>query len=80
MVGTWGAQIRLQWKTGVAATDWDNIAKRTKVDAMAMSLRELESEIKEIHEVGPPSFSPAPRLSRELPFAALCEAPASARG
>lgn len=43
-------KIRLQWKTGVAATDWDNIAKRTKVDAMAMSLRELESEIKEIHE------------------------------
>ena len=43
-------QVRLDWKTGVAATDWDNIAKRDKVDAMAMSLRELEAEIKEIHE------------------------------
>jgi phosphatidylinositol glycan class A protein len=43
-------QVRLDWKTGVAATDWDNIAKRDKVDAMSMSLRELEAEIKEIHE------------------------------
>eukprot|EP00242_Pyramimonas_sp_CCMP2087_P006134 CAMPEP_0198197730 /NCGR_PEP_ID=MMETSP1445-20131203/1287_1 /TAXON_ID=36898 /ORGANISM="Pyramimonas sp., Strain CCMP2087" /LENGTH=189 /DNA_ID=CAMNT_0043867085 /DNA_START=184 /DNA_END=753 /DNA_ORIENTATION=+ len=43
-------KVRLDWKTGVAATDWDNIAKRDKVDAMSMSLRELEAEIKEIHE------------------------------
>eukprot|EP00240_Pyramimonas_obovata_P013911 CAMPEP_0118934100 /NCGR_PEP_ID=MMETSP1169-20130426/13636_1 /TAXON_ID=36882 /ORGANISM="Pyramimonas obovata, Strain CCMP722" /LENGTH=208 /DNA_ID=CAMNT_0006876965 /DNA_START=88 /DNA_END=714 /DNA_ORIENTATION=- len=43
-------KVKLDWKTGVAATDWDNIAKRDKVDAMAMSLRELEAEIKEIHE------------------------------
>eukprot|EP00241_Pyramimonas_parkeae_P011533 CAMPEP_0114254764 /NCGR_PEP_ID=MMETSP0058-20121206/17178_1 /TAXON_ID=36894 /ORGANISM="Pyramimonas parkeae, CCMP726" /LENGTH=205 /DNA_ID=CAMNT_0001369055 /DNA_START=51 /DNA_END=668 /DNA_ORIENTATION=+ len=43
-------KVKLDWKTGVAATDWDNIAKREKVDAMAMSLRELEAEIKEIHE------------------------------
>mmetsp|Transcript_16440 Transcript_16440/g.22720 ORF Transcript_16440/g.22720 Transcript_16440/m.22720 type:complete len:226 (-) Transcript_16440:115-792(-) len=43
-------KVKLEWKTGVAATDWDNIAKRDRVDAMAMSLRELEAEIKEIHE------------------------------
>ena len=32
-------KIRLQWKTGVAATDWDNIAKRSKVRAAAFCVR-----------------------------------------
>jgi len=43
-------KIKLEWKTGVAATDWEGIAKRDHLDAMAMSLRKLEAEIKELHE------------------------------
>ncbi|KAK3278147.1 hypothetical protein CYMTET_13897 [Cymbomonas tetramitiformis] len=41
-------KIKLDWKTGVAASDWDSIAKKENVDAITMSLRELEGEIKAV--------------------------------
>eukprot|EP01025_Chloroclados_australasicus_P047805 TRINITY_DN5393_c2_g1_i3.p2 TRINITY_DN5393_c2_g1~~TRINITY_DN5393_c2_g1_i3.p2 ORF type:complete len:211 (+),score=26.98 TRINITY_DN5393_c2_g1_i3:89-721(+) len=43
------ARIRLDWKTGVAAKDWDSIAKKENLNAMAMELRKLEEVVKEIH-------------------------------
>jgi len=43
-------KVRLEWKTGVAATDWDNIASAENIEVMAMTLRELEAEIQQIHE------------------------------
>lgn len=42
--------IRLDWKTGVAATNWDDIAKKENLDLMATELRKLEQVVKEIHE------------------------------
>lgn len=43
-------KIKLDWKTGVAASDWDSIAKKDNVDKLSLTLRELEAEIKEVHE------------------------------
>lgn len=42
--------IRLDWKTGVAATNWDDIAKKENLDQMATELRKLEQVVKEIHQ------------------------------
>lgn len=42
-------KIRLDWKTGVAATDWEEIAKKENLDAMATELRKLEVTVKTIH-------------------------------
>ena len=42
--------IRLDWKTGVAAANWDDIAKKENLDLMATELRKLEQVVKEIHE------------------------------
>ena len=43
-------KIKLDWKTGVAATDWGAIAKKENLDAMATELRKLEETVKEIHD------------------------------
>jgi p24 family protein delta-1 len=43
-------KIRLDWKTGVAATNWGEIAKKENLDAMAVELRKLEDTVKEIHD------------------------------
>mmetsp|Transcript_35687 Transcript_35687/g.43028 ORF Transcript_35687/g.43028 Transcript_35687/m.43028 type:complete len:212 (+) Transcript_35687:80-715(+) len=43
-------KIRLDWKTGVAASDWDNLASKEHMEIMAFTLRELETEITRIHE------------------------------
>eukprot|EP01024_Parvocaulis_polyphysoides_P058945 TRINITY_DN6365_c0_g2_i2.p1 TRINITY_DN6365_c0_g2~~TRINITY_DN6365_c0_g2_i2.p1 ORF type:complete len:211 (-),score=24.09 TRINITY_DN6365_c0_g2_i2:327-959(-) len=42
-------RIRLDWKTGVAAKDWDTIAKKENLTAMSTELRKLEEVVKEIH-------------------------------
>lgn len=43
-------KIRLDWKTGVAATDWDAVAKKDNLNEMSTELRRLEAMVKEIHE------------------------------
>mmetsp|Transcript_11178 Transcript_11178/g.28666 ORF Transcript_11178/g.28666 Transcript_11178/m.28666 type:complete len:208 (-) Transcript_11178:60-683(-) len=42
-------KISLDWKTGVAAKDWDSIAKKSNLNAMATELHKLEEMVKEIH-------------------------------
>lgn len=43
-------KITLEWKTGVAATDWDAIAKKENLDAMGKELMRLEETIKEVYD------------------------------
>ena len=43
-------KVRLDWKTGVAATDWDAIAKKDNLNAIAAELKRMEELTKEIHE------------------------------
>ena len=43
-------KVRLDWKSGIAAADWENIAKASNVDDLQKTLRELAAEMKSIHE------------------------------
>lgn len=43
-------KVKLTWKTGVSATDWESLAKKEVLDAVSMNLRELEAELKEIYD------------------------------
>jgi hypothetical protein len=43
-------KISLDWKTGVSATNWDDVAKKENLDVMATELRKLEDSVKEIHQ------------------------------
>jgi p24 family protein delta-1 len=43
-------RIRIDWKVGVAATDWDALAKKENLNAMSAELRRLEETVREIHE------------------------------
>lgn len=42
-------KLKLDWKTGVAATDWDSIAKKEHLDELAIELRKLEGSIREVY-------------------------------
>lgn len=39
-------KLKLDWKTGVAATDWGAIAKKEHLDALTVELRKLEDNIR----------------------------------
>ncbi|XP_031386411.1 transmembrane emp24 domain-containing protein p24delta9-like [Punica granatum] len=42
--------IEFEWKTGVAAKDWSNVAKKNQVDAMELELKRLQETISSIHD------------------------------
>lgn len=42
-------KLKLEWKTGVAATDWNSIAKKEHLDALTVELRKLEDNIREVY-------------------------------
>lgn len=42
-------KLRLEWKTGVAATDWESIAKKEHLDELSVEMRKLEGSIREIY-------------------------------
>lgn len=42
-------KLKLDWRTGVAATDWASIAKKEHLDALTVELRKLEDSIREVY-------------------------------
>lgn len=42
-------KFKLDWRTGVAATDWNSIAKKEHLDALTVELRKLEDSIREVY-------------------------------
>lgn len=42
-------RVKLDWKTGVAATDWNSIAKKEHLDTLTVELRRLEDTIREVY-------------------------------
>lgn len=42
--------FEFDWKSGVTAKDWSNVAKKGQVDMMEIELKKLEDTIKSIHE------------------------------
>ena len=43
-------RVRVDWKHGVAATEWKSLAKATDLDAFTRTLRALEADLREVHE------------------------------
>ncbi|KAL9321479.1 hypothetical protein ACSQ67_013318 [Phaseolus vulgaris] len=42
--------VDLDWKTGIAAKDWDSVAKREKIQGVELELKKLEGSVESIHE------------------------------
>uniref|UniRef100_A0A7S0RXE0 GOLD domain-containing protein n=1 Tax=Chlamydomonas leiostraca TaxID=1034604 RepID=A0A7S0RXE0_9CHLO len=42
-------KLRIDWRTGVAATDWNAIAKKEHLDSLTVELRKLEDNIREVY-------------------------------
>jgi hypothetical protein len=42
-------KLSLDWKTGVAASDWDAIAKKEHLDELSVEMRKVEGQIREIY-------------------------------
>ncbi|KAI3973250.1 hypothetical protein MKW92_001490 [Papaver armeniacum] len=42
--------VDFDWRSGVAAKDWPNVAKKGQIDFMEMELRKLEDVIRSVHD------------------------------
>ncbi|WOL11554.1 transmembrane emp24 domain-containing protein p24delta9-like isoform X1 [Canna indica] len=42
--------VEFEWRTGVAAKDWTNVAKKGQIEVMELELKKLEDTIKSIHD------------------------------
>ncbi|KAJ1435005.1 GOLD domain [Sesbania bispinosa] len=42
--------VNLDWKIGIAAKDWDSVAKKEKIEGVELELRKLEGAVEAIHE------------------------------
>ncbi|CAK8537460.1 unnamed protein product [Lathyrus sativus] len=44
------ATVNLDWKTGIAAKDWDSVAKKEKIEGVGLELLKLEGIVDAIHQ------------------------------
>ncbi|OAY44907.1 transmembrane emp24 domain-containing protein p24delta3 [Manihot esculenta] len=42
--------VNLDWKTGIAARDWESVARKEKIEGVELELRKLEGAVEAIHE------------------------------
>ncbi|XP_061365751.1 transmembrane emp24 domain-containing protein p24delta4-like [Gastrolobium bilobum] len=42
--------VNLDWKIGIAAKDWDTVARKEKIEGVELELRKLEGAVEAIHE------------------------------
>ncbi|KAK7399673.1 hypothetical protein VNO78_10861 [Psophocarpus tetragonolobus] len=42
--------VNLDWKIGIAAKDWDSVARKDKIEGVELELRKLEGAVEAIHE------------------------------
>ncbi|KAL0432201.1 UNVERIFIED_CONTAM: Transmembrane emp24 domain-containing protein p24delta3 [Sesamum latifolium] len=42
--------VGIEWKTGIAAKDWDSVARKEKIEGLELQLRKLEGAVEAIHE------------------------------
>ncbi|PKA65648.1 Transmembrane emp24 domain-containing protein p24delta3 [Apostasia shenzhenica] len=45
-----GASVNLDWKIGIAAKDWDSVAKKEKIEGVELELRKLEAQVQAIRQ------------------------------
>ncbi|KAJ4817635.1 Transmembrane emp24 domain-containing protein 10 [Rhynchospora pubera] len=44
-----GANVNIDWKIGIAAKDWDSVARKEKIEGVELELRKLEAAVEAIH-------------------------------
>ncbi|XP_044488285.1 transmembrane emp24 domain-containing protein p24delta3-like [Mangifera indica] len=44
------ATVNIDWKTGIAAKDWESVARKEKIEGVELELRKLEGAVESIHE------------------------------
>ncbi|KAL6492872.1 hypothetical protein OROGR_032631 [Orobanche gracilis] len=42
--------VGIEWKTGIAAKDWESVAKKEKIEGLELELKKLEEHVEAIHE------------------------------
>ncbi|KAL9451409.1 hypothetical protein AB3S75_013051 [Citrus x aurantiifolia] len=42
--------VNIDWKTGIAAKDWESVARKEKLEGVELELRKLEGAVEAIHE------------------------------
>ncbi|KAK4564207.1 hypothetical protein RGQ29_006333 [Quercus rubra] len=42
--------VNLDWRTGIAAKDWESVARKEKIEGVELELRKLEGAVEAIHE------------------------------
>ncbi|XP_068652943.1 transmembrane emp24 domain-containing protein p24delta3-like [Aristolochia californica] len=45
-----GASVSIDWRIGIAARDWDSVARKEKIEGVELELRKLEGAVEAIHE------------------------------
>ncbi|KAF9690213.1 hypothetical protein SADUNF_Sadunf01G0172200 [Salix dunnii] len=48
--GSGDVSVNIDWKTGIAAKDWDLVARKEKIEGVELELRKLEGAVEAIHE------------------------------
>ncbi|XP_027345969.1 transmembrane emp24 domain-containing protein p24delta3-like [Abrus precatorius] len=48
--GSGDVNVNLDWKIGIAAKDWDSVARKEKIEGVELELRKLEGAVEAIHE------------------------------
>lgn len=48
--GSGAVSMNLDWKTGIAAKDWESVARKEKIEGVELELRKLEGAVEAIHE------------------------------
>ncbi|KAA8545531.1 hypothetical protein F0562_020315 [Nyssa sinensis] len=48
--GTEDVSVNLDWRTGIAAKDWDSVARKEKIQGIELELRKLGGAVEAIHE------------------------------
>ncbi|XP_047339263.1 transmembrane emp24 domain-containing protein p24delta3-like [Impatiens glandulifera] len=42
--------VNIEWRNGIAAKDWESVAKKEKIEGVELELKKLESAVQAIHE------------------------------
>ncbi|XAR62790.1 hypothetical protein NMG60_11017669 [Bertholletia excelsa] len=45
-----GVTLSLEWRIGIAAKDWETVARKEKIEGVELELRKLEGAVESIHE------------------------------
>lgn len=48
--GSGDLSINMEWKTGIAAKDWESVARKEKIEGVELELRKLEEAVEAVHE------------------------------